>query len=167
MNNPQYQEFLKDVNAHINIVHKVCRVYCPGHLEAEREDVFQEIMFQLWRSYPHFKGQSKFSTWMYKVALNTAITYVKKSARNPATEKLRPTHDFAETTGPNPEDEKLSLLYEAIDSLSPLDKAIILLYLEDNSYQEIAMIIGLTKTNVSVRLVRIKKALEERLRYTD
>lgn len=166
MNNPQYQEFLKDVNAHISIVHKVCRVYCPRHLEAEREDIFQEIMFQLWRSYAHFKGQSKFSTWMYKVALNTAITHVKKSARAPATEKLRATHDFAET-GPNPEDEKLSLLYEAIDSLSPLDKAIILLYLEDNSYQEIATIIGLTKTNVSVRLVRIKKALEERLRYTD
>lgn len=148
----------------MGIVHRVCNAYFFYDSE-EREDVLQEIMYQLWKSYPQFSGASKFSTWMYKVALNTAITHVRKNKRMPEKEKLtEQAHQVADINQTNYAEEKIKLLYAGIDTLSPLDKAIILLYLEENSYDEIAAITGLTKSNVSVRLVRIKKALEQKLK---
>jgi RNA polymerase sigma factor (sigma-70 family) len=152
--------FLENLNQNIGIVHRVCHTYFRRDA-MEREDVFQEIMYQLWKSYPNFARESKFSTWMYKVALNTAITHIRRCTR---------THQNAEFTEPiTPEPnisehmnrvEEVHLLHEAIASLTDIDKAIILLHLEDQNYDEIAAITGLTKTNVSVRLVRIKRALK-------
>lgn len=160
------KQFLNDVNQHIRIVYRIGNVYYADNKE-EREDLFQEIMYQLWKAYPSFNGKSKFSTWLYQVALNTAITHRKKNNRIPAKEKLASTYNqIAESNEQLHQEEKTQVLYAAIHTLTDVDKAIILLYLEENSYEEIATITGLTRTNVSVRLVRIKRALEEKLKRT-
>lgn len=155
--------FLINLNQNIGIVHQVCRTYFRRDA-AEREDVFQDIMYQLWKSYPQFKGESKFSTWMYKVALNTAITRIRRSTRTSRNEEL--TEPIAHRPDINERmsrEEELHLLHEAIATLTDIDKAIILLHLEDQNYDEIASVTGLTRTNVSVRLVRIKQALKDYL----
>jgi RNA polymerase sigma factor (sigma-70 family) len=153
--------FLADVNQNIRIVHRVCHTYFPRDA-MEREEVFQDIMYQLWKSYPQFKGESKFSTWMHKVALNTAITHIRRSTREPRSAGL--TEPIAHAPDMNEHmhrEEEVRQLYQAIDTLMGIDKAIILLHLEDQDYDEIAAITGLTRTNVSVRLVRIRRALKE------
>jgi RNA polymerase sigma factor (sigma-70 family) len=155
--------FVANLNQNIRIVHQVCHTYFPRD-RLEREDVFQDIMYQLWKSYPQFKWESKFSTWMYKVALNTAITSIRRSTRNPRNEEL--TESVARAPDLNEHmnrEEEIDLLHEAIAALTDIDKAIILLHLEDHNYDEIASITGLTRTNVSVRLVRIKRALKDYL----
>ena len=153
--------FLANLNQDIRIVHRVCHTYFPRDA-VEREDVFQDIMYQLWKSYPQFKGESKFSTWMYKVALNTAITRVRRSTGSARNAEL--TESAASAPAINEHMtrvEELHLLHEAIAALTDIDKAIILLHLEDQNYDEIASTTGLTRTNVSVRLVRIKRALKD------
>ena len=158
--------FLANVNQNIGIVHQICHTYFR-HDAVEREDVFQDIMYQLWKSYPQFKGGSKFSTWMYKVALNTAITHIRRSTRNPQNAELtEPIAHGPDINEHMSREEELHLLREAIATLTDIDKAIILLHLEDHNYDEIASITGLTKTNVSVRLVRIKRALKDYLQRT-
>jgi len=154
-------KFVEDINRNIGIIHKICNVYFNS--QYDRQDASQEILYQLWKSYPGFKGESQFSTWMYKVALNTAITYAKKSDRKPRKE-MAPDNVISEGNEQYHINEKMRWLYAAINSLSEIDKAITLLYLENKSYDEIAIITGLTKTNVSVRLVRIKKSLKEKLK---
>ncbi len=163
MHPPPESTFLTDLNENIGIVHRVCRAYFFGDAD-EREDVFQEIMYQLWKSYPRFRGESKISTWMYTVALQTAMTHVRRSRRKPPhielTERSALAADMNEQMH---RDEEVHLLYEAIETLSDVDKAIILLHLEDQSYDEIASITGLTRSNVSVRLVRIRRSLRDSL----
>lgn len=164
MNSGIEDQFLKDLNQNMGIIHRVCRAYFFYEAE-EREDVLQEIIYQLWKSYPNFSGAAKFSTWMYKVAINTAITHIRKNKKIPEQETLTDKlNQIAESNEQIHLEEKMKLLYAAIDTLSKVDKAIILLYLEEHSYDEVAGITGLTKTNVSVRLVRIKKALEGKLK---
>jgi len=154
--------FIDDINNNLGIIHKICNIYfMDAH---DRQDVAQEILYQLWKSYAGFKGEAKFSTWMYKVALNTAITYAKKNNRKFEKEQLSGNEQFmAEHREPKQPDEKMAMLYRAINTLSGIDRAITLLHLEENSYDEIAAITGLTRGNVSVRLVRIKKSLKEKL----
>lgn len=163
MDNRSDDSFVQQVNQNIGIAHKVSRLYFtdPG----EREDVLQEMMYQLWRSFKSFDGRSKFSTWMYSVCLNTALTYRRKN-RNRKEEPLNEAHHQIAEASYLGKDEAISMLFRAISSLSPLNKAIILLYLENMSYDEIADVTGLTKSNVSVKLVRIKKELETELRKT-
>jgi RNA polymerase sigma-70 factor (ECF subfamily) len=156
-------KFVDDINSNMGIIHKICNVYFNA--PDDRQDASQEILYQLWKSYPGFKGDARFSTWMYKVALNTAITYAKKSGRELGKEMLPENYNkLTENNEQHQINEKMSFLYAAINTLSGMDKAITLLYLDDNSYDEIAAITGLTKTNVSVRLVRIKKSLKEKLK---
>ena len=155
--------FLENLNQNMGIVHQVCHTYFRRDA-MEREDVFQDIMYQLWKSYPQFKGESKFSTWMYKVALNTAITHIRRKTRAPQNAELTESVAVAPHINEHMSRvEEVHLLHEAIAALSDIDKAIILLHLEDQNYDEIASITGLTKTNVSVRLVRIKRALKDYL----
>jgi RNA polymerase sigma-70 factor (ECF subfamily) len=155
--------FLANLNQNIRIVHGVCNAYFPRDA-VERQDVFQDIMYQLWKAYPQFKSESKFSTWMYKVALNTAITHIRRNTRTPRraelTEPIAHGPDINERMN---REEELHLLHKAIATLTDIDKAIILLHLEDQDYDEIASITGLTRTNVSVRLVRIKRVLKDYL----
>jgi RNA polymerase sigma factor (sigma-70 family) len=155
--------FLANLNQNMGIVHQVCHTYFRRDA-TEREDVFQDIMYQLWKSYPQFKGESKFSTWMYKVALNTAITHIRRSTRAPQNAELTESVACAPHINEHMNRvEDVRLLHEAIAALSDIDKAIILLHLEDQNYDEIASITGLTGANVSVRLVRIKRALKDYL----
>lgn len=154
-------EFIQQINQNIGIAHKVCSIYFSNlH---EREDVLQEMMYQLWKSYPSFDGRSKFSTWMYSVCLNTALTYRRKNTGDKSESITQKHYEIAEKDSRHRE-ENIKMLLQAIATLSHLNKAIILLYLEDLSYEEIARITGLTKSNVSVRLVRIKKELEIQLK---
>src|ERR1700730_7455751 len=130
--------FLANLNQNIRIVHGVCHAYFSRDA-AEREDVFQDIMYQLWKSYPQFKGESKFSTWMYRVALNTAITHIRRKNRAPQNAELtesvpRPQYINEHMSRV----EEVRLLHEAIAALTDIDKAIILLHLEDQNYDEIA-----------------------------
>jgi len=151
-------EFAELVSKNQDIIHKVCNLYC-NNLE-DRRDLFQDVLYQLWKSYPSFRHESKFTTWMYRVALNTAITRFKKFKKSPKSEDLNERTfqlaDYQDDTI----DEKLKMLYEAINQLSKIERAIIMLHLEENSYQEIAQIIGITETNVGVKINRIKKKLK-------
>jgi RNA polymerase sigma-70 factor (ECF subfamily) len=139
------------------IIHKITLIYANSAVD--REDLFQEICLQLWLSYPNFREEAKFSTWMYRVALNTAISNIRKSKNSFSFEPLRETDRIPDES--SDEKEHVKLLYSAISKLNRIDKAIILLWLEDKNYEEIATIMGTTKTNVSVKLVRIKRKLEE------
>jgi RNA polymerase sigma factor (sigma-70 family) len=152
-------DFLALINANIGIAHKVCNIYFRDN--DDREDVVQEMMYQLWRSHKNFDGRSKFSTWMYSVCLNTALTYRKKLKKS---ESLSTVHNQIPASPASNKEEVTEMLSQAISTLSEVNKAIMLLYLEDMSYDEIAEITGLTRSNVSVRIVRAKKELEGKLK---
>lgn len=154
------QEFAELISQNQDIIHKVCRLYCPK--KDDRQDLFQDIVYQLWKSYASFKGESKFTTWMYRVALNTAITSYRKLKRQGfPTELDEKFMQIPDKQTDEDLDEKIKLLYQAIATLSDIEKAIIMLHLEDHSYQETAQILGITLTNVGVKINRIKKKLKD------
>ena len=152
------QQFIDLLNQHQGIVYKVCNLYMDT--PADREDLFQEITYQAFKAFKNFKGQAKFSTWLYRVALNTAITFYRKEKRLPAllTFELLPE---AQTEEADPIEEQTQAMYKAIGNLSSIDKAIVMLYLEDYSYQEIGDMVGITANNVAVKMNRIKTKLKE------
>lgn len=160
MNTATQKTFLDQLNQHMGIAYRISRAYQPD--TNERADLLQEMIYQLWRSYPSFSGKAKFSTWMYRVCLNTALAH-QRTTQKRRNEPLMARHE--QVPGPSPDEhpETIHRLFDAIATLSPLNKAIVLLYLDELSYEEIATVTGLSKTNVSVRLVRIKKELESRL----
>lgn len=140
------------------LIWKICNTFYNS--SADREDLFQEIVIQLWKSYPKFENRSKFTTWLYRVALNTAISFKKKSRNNILEFNDSRQVDVAyENVGF--EESEIDLLYKAIEKLSKIDKAIILLYLEDMSYNEMAEITGFSVNNISVKLVRIRRKLDQ------
>lgn len=147
--------FLELINQHQVIIHKICRLY--RDLKEDREDLFQEIVFQLWKSASTFNNRSKFSTWMYQVALSTAIAVYRK--KKPGIQYHSELPDRAEEQ--DQENEQHELLLQAIKKLNDGDKALILLYLEDLSYKEIAEITGITENNVGVRLKRIRDKIQQ------
>jgi RNA polymerase sigma-70 factor (ECF subfamily) len=156
------KEFLNQVDVHQNIIHKICFIYCRNR--SDKEDLYQEIILQLWKSYPYFQGRSAFPTWMYRVALNTAITMTKKFWFFVDTGGL-PDIAFENETMTDLSEE-IRLLYKAISELDKVEKAIILLWLENATYREIAETIGISEKNVSVKLVRIKEKLAKKLKST-
>lgn len=158
--------FLEVVNAHKGIVYKIAHAYCSS--TEDRKDLVQEIIFQLWKSYHKYDAQYKYSTWIYRIALNTAISFYRK-------EKTRREINYpfsgdllvGPDTAYNPEkDEQLAMLQQFIASLKDLDKALVLLYLEEKSLQEIAAIMDLSVTNVATKISRIKKQLQQRFLIT-
>ena len=154
--------FLELVEQNQDIVHKICSLYASN--VDDRRDLSQEIVCQLWKSFQSFRGDSKFTTWMYRVALNTALLNVRRNRRRVRTESLGDHHgEIHSPTIRQEEHGKISRLYEAISQLHQFDRAIILLYLEQLSYRDISEVIGISESNVSVRLVRIKKKLKELL----
>lgn len=152
------QQFIDLLNQHQGIVYKVCNLYMDT--PADREDLFQEITYQAFKAFKNFKGQAKFSTWLYRVALNTAITFYRKEKRLPEllTFELLPEAKIDEA---DPIEEQTQAMYKAIGNLSSIDKAIVMLYLEDYSYQEIGDMVGITANNVAVKMNRIKSKLKE------
>lgn len=149
--------FLQIIREHGGILHKVCRLY-RDNVE-DREDLFQEIIYQVWKAYPSFKGQAVISTWIYRIALNTAMaTYRKKKPQVSYVESLP---DFAEEPPDDRRADRLEQLYKAIKQLNDVEKAIITLYLDELNYQQIAAITGITENNVGVRINRIKHKMQQ------
>ncbi|MFK7924388.1 MAG: RNA polymerase sigma factor [Bacteroidia bacterium] len=162
LSSQEERAFVSLIETNQGIIHKVCRLYAFGL--AEREDLFQEIVLQLWRNHKTFSGKSKISTWMYRVALNTAISALRKKERRPKLESNEPLpFGLAERIHDPDIAEKRSFLYRAIDQLSEIERAIILLYLEEQSYEEISQIMGITSNNVGVKLNRIKEKLKKKI----
>jgi len=150
--------FVTELERHQNIVHKVCRIYTND--EDAHKDLFQEITIQLWKAYPKFRGESKLSTWMYRVALNTAITLYRKSKRSVNTQNIDYV-DFKISAEPydDTEEKHLKLMYEAIKQLNDIEKALVFLYLEEKDYAEISETLGITEVNARVKMNRIKTKL--------
>lgn len=151
--------FLTLMAEHQGVIHKICRLYRDSR--EDREDLFQEITFQLWKSFPSFKGTSLISTWLYRIALNTAIASYRKE---------KPTIDYVETLpefAEESQNEELILrqerLFTAMKQLSESEKAIIALYLDDLSYLQIAEILGISENNVGVKINRIKTKIQQLL----
>ncbi|WP_423130345.1 RNA polymerase sigma factor [Gaoshiqia sp. Z1-71] len=154
------KEFVKIITENQGIIHKVCSVYCDS--EEDRRDLFQEIVTQLWKSYPSFRFESKFTTWMYRVALNTAITSFKKNKRQPDKHGVEMESVQIATEEYDPEvEEQMRLLNQAISQLSGIEKSIVLLFLENKKYEEIAEITGITQNYVRVKMNRIKHKLKK------
>ena len=150
---------------HRGIVLKVASMYCRN--PADRDDLAQEIAVQLWRSFPRFDPERTFSTWMYRVALNVAISFVRsRHVRERHSVPLdTQLHDTADERRTDPDaDERTSLLYAFIDRLDPLNRALLLLYLDDRSHREIAEVLGITETNVATKIGRLKQRLREETR---
>lgn len=149
--------FIQLISDHQGIIHKICRLY--RDTAHDREDLFQEIVFQLWKSAPAFQGRSKFSSWIYRIALNTAITAFRKKA--PDIRYMPVLPDRPDEPGG---DEAAEQLWAALKQLNDADKALITLYLEDLSYREIAAITGITENNVGVKLNRVKSKIQQLLK---
>ncbi|MDD2793754.1 MAG: RNA polymerase sigma factor [Sediminibacterium sp.] len=154
---PSEKEFVSLLNQHQKIIYKVCNLYMQSY--ADREDLFQEITLQAWKAFGNFRGDAKFSTWLYRVALNTAITFYRKEKKR----IVFSTDEVPElATGPkDPIEIQTKAMYAAIADLSRINKAIVMLYLEDYSYNEISDVVGITPNNIAVKMNRIKVKLRE------
>lgn len=153
------EEFIEVIRNNRNLIYKVCNTYCQD--ETNRQDLEQEILMQLWISFQRFDGRVKITTWMYKIALNTAISFYRKDSKF---KKNSAEVDISlispENDDNNIKNERISLLYSFISELNDMDKALILLYLDDNKQKEIAEILGITETNVATKISRIKQSLK-------
>ncbi|MEO6869489.1 MAG: sigma-70 family RNA polymerase sigma factor [Ginsengibacter sp.] len=154
------KEFERQIQENELLLRKICRIYV--YTDADRQDLFQEIVIRLWKAWPNFKGQSKLSTWLYRVAINTAISGLRKKK-----DFIRHYEPAAmpEPANEHPGDydveERLKQLYHAIEQLNAVEKAIMMLYMEDRSYEEMEDIIGLSQGNLRVKMNRIKEKLRQ------
>lgn len=142
---------------HKRVIYKVCYLYATDPLQLD--DLYQETVLNLWKAFPRFRGDSSPSTWIYRICLNTYISFRRKSGRQVQAITLPVNLEVFDEEDDNRK-TKLTELYRMIRTLGPLERALILLWLEERSYEEIARIMGLTKTNVGVRLNRIKEKLK-------
>ncbi len=152
----EQQEFIELVNKHNKLIFKICHLYTDS--KEDFKDLYQEIIYQLWKSRENFKNRSKISTWIYRVALNTALyrlRSINKAKLQPLDEKIFNLPED-ETTN-----ELMEQLKEMIEQLTPFEKSLLLLQLDGLSYKEIALITGLSETNVGTKLSRIKQKLKK------
>ncbi len=160
MQNSLEDNFLNDFEANQNIAHKICRLYTTN--KNDHNDLFQEITIQLWKNYSKFRGDSKFSTWMYRVAINTAISLYRKSTRTIKTNDISDViYKIKAVEYDNTEELQLKALHKAIHNLNDIDKALIFLYLEDKPYKEIATTLGISEVNARVKMNRAKNKLKK------
>lgn len=159
MNKELEHNFVELLEEHQNIVHKVCRLYTNN--QEAHNDLFQEITIQLWKAFPKFRGDAKFSTWMYRLGLNTAITLYRKSKRTVNTHEIESfqfklkAEEYDDT-----EEQQLKLLYAAVHQLNDIEKALVFLYLEDKDYSEISETLGISEVNARVKMNRVKTKLK-------
>lgn len=154
----QENDFIRTIEIHRGIIFKVCKMYCP--VEDDCQDLYQDIVAQLWKAWKGFRGEAKISTWIYRIALNTAISGFRKQKRNPLNNSVDAREvDLAEEDG-RKKKEDLELLHMAINQLSEVEKAMVMLYLEDVAYEEISSIMGITQNNVRVKMLRIREKLK-------
>lgn len=157
VNNLIEQEFLKVIREYERVIYKVCYLYTSPN--APLNDLYQDVILNLWKAFPKFRKECKISTWIYRIALNTCISFFRKEKNVPEIVSLTREIDWT-IEEHDPINEMLKQMYHMINQLGQLDKSIILLYLEDKSYEEIAEITGLTVTNVATKLSRIKDKLK-------
>ena len=154
------QSFVRQLRENQNIIHKICRLYTVG--DDAHKDLFQEITIQLWKAFPKFRGDSKFSTWAYRVALNTAITLYRKSTKSLQTVDYEKQQFFISQEEYNfEEEEQIKLLYKAVYQLNDIEKALVFMYLEDKDYTEISETLGISEVNARVKMNRIKGKLKK------
>ena len=156
-------DFVKTIEQNKGIIYKIARSYCKD--PDDKQDLIQEILFQLWKSFDKFDSSYKFSTWMYRIALNVSISFYRKEKlrqqiSQPLPESVLYLKDDNTTAGDL--NNKLDQLHQFISELKELDRAIIILYLEGNNQQDIGEILGLTVTNVSTKVSRIKEHLKQK-----
>lgn len=159
MNVNTEQEFLSVIKEYERVIYKVCYLYTSRN--ATLNDLYQDVVLNLWRAYPKFRGECKISTWIYRIALNTCISFIRKEKNVPEVVTLTPYESEWMTEEQDSFQLMLKELYYLIGQLGQLDKSIILLYLEEKSYEEISEITGLTVTNVATKLNRIKEKLRK------
>ncbi len=158
MNDPQLEKaFIELVQQNERLIYKVCSFYVSD--EFPMTDLYQEVVYNLWRSFPKFRNESSLSTWMYRIALNTCISGVRKELKRPKHVPISALEEHL--VEPESMEENIREMYKLIYQLKTLERAIILLYLEEKSYQEIADITGLTINNVAIKLKRIKEKLRK------
>ena len=150
------KEFTNVVRENRATIYTVCYMFASD--KEEVEELFQEVLIALWRGFESFRGESKVSSWIYRVALNTCISAERKKSRRPDTARL--TMDINLFADTDEESRQAQMLRERINKLGVFDRAIVLLWLENLSYEEIGAIVGITAKNVSVRLVRIREQLK-------
>jgi len=155
------KEFITVIKANQNLIYKICYSYCSN--SEDRKDLEQEILMQLWNSFGKFDGRVKVSTWIYKVALNTAISFFRNSSKTNKKVVHLDSSIFSITNNDDDEqlNENINTLKKLIDKLNEFDKAVILLYLGNNKYSEISEILGISETNVATKISRIKTVLKE------
>jgi len=158
------ETFLRLLDQHGGIIRKVAAGYSSSL--ADRHDLEQEITLQLWKAYPRYSPDRPFSTWMYRIALNVAISFLRRHTR-PGRQTISLEESEIEIADENAQsaetDERIPLLQKVIASLPPLERALLLLYLDEHSYREIAAILGITETNVATKLNRLKQRVREEM----
>lgn len=162
MDNNKKKDFISLIEQHQGIIFKVSKMYCDK--EECRQDLFQDILVQLWQSYSSFNNNSKFSTWMYRVALNTAIAQFKKEIKKPEESVPDVPTNILEDDSYKEKENQIKIVQKAISKLNKAEKAIIILYMDDYSYEEVAEITGITTSNVGVKINRIKTKLQKILK---
>lgn len=153
------QTFLAFIRQYERVIYKVCYLYTTPH--ATLSDLYQEVVLNLWKAYPRFRQECKLSTWIYRIALNTCISFIRKEKNVPEIVALTQEADWMAADDEDEWKEMIRQLYRMIGRLGQLDKSIILLYLEEKSYEDIAEITGLTVTNVATKISRIKDKLKK------
>lgn len=159
----QEREFTIIIENHKKLIFKIANSYCKS--PEDRQDLTQEIILQLWRAFPNYNPQFAITTWMYRIALNVSISYYRQSSKRKIKTVANDNYILQiadDTEIETPQNEQLNLLQQFINELKELDKAIMLLYLENNKYEEIANILGISKTNVATKISRIKQQLKKR-----
>ena len=156
------KKFISLINEHQGLIHKVCIMY--ENDPDVRNDLFQEIVFQLWKSFSSFRGEAKITTWMYRIALNTAISGFRKQTRIVKTEDLKELHLNISDSWGDEREESIQRLHWAIRQLSEIERAMIMMALEEVPYDEIAETIGITQNNVRVRMNRIREKIKKLMR---
>jgi RNA polymerase sigma factor (sigma-70 family) len=151
--------FLACIEKHKGILHKLSKIYMD-HLE-DQEDLFQEMIYQLWKSFDQYRGDSQFSTWMYRVALNTALVFFKKEKKKREQPLSTEADHWTEETAPVDHETQLSYFYKAVHELNAIEKALIFLFLEGQTTTQIAQNLGLTEVNTRVKLSRSKEKLQQ------
>lgn len=159
----QKEEFLEILSNYQGILHKVNLIYLKN--PSDREDNFQEMVYQLWKSFPTLKNRNSIGSWIYAVAINTSILRLKKESRIEYRDSLPDLMDKVDRMEESSLNESVQLLLQAIYRLNEIDKSIMLLYLEEKSYDEIAEILGISKSNVGVRINRAKELLKQNLKH--
>ncbi len=151
------QEFIELIEQHSRLIYKVCYMYASD--KDEINDLYQEVLINLWRSHDSFRGEAKYSTWIYRIGLNTCVSYIRQKTRKPLLIPLEV--DLENIAEQENNIEQIHELYRLVNRLSKIEKAIVLLYLEEKTYDEISEIIGITRGNVGVKLNRIRTKLKE------